>query len=254
MATADQVIALGRREVGYVEQGGKDGRSGNLTKYGAWFGWNGVAWCAIFLSYLFDEAGQPWRGVQTAKGFASCQLGVDWAKKRGLWVARGRGPFLAGDVVMYDEGALEGHAPSGHAGHTGLLIEPRRAEVSTIEGNTSPTSRGSQRNGGQVAEKVRPLSLVLGVIRPPFDVGAPPASKPPARAWPGRTLMLTSPAMRGADVTAVQKQLIKFGGHLTADGEFGKVTHDHVVWFQHAFGLDDDGIVGRVTWDEFFRR
>jgi peptidoglycan hydrolase-like protein with peptidoglycan-binding domain len=37
---------------------------------------------------------------------------------------------------------------------------------------------------------------------------------------------------------------------LTADGKFGAATRNAVIAFQRQFGLDADGIVGRLTWEQ----
>lgn len=37
------------------------------------------------------------------------------------------------------------------------------------------------------------------------------------------------------------------------DGEFGTLTHNAVLKFQRARGLDDDGIVGKMTWGRLLR-
>ena len=42
-------------QLGYQEQGGPDGHSGNLTKFGKAYGWNGVAWCSIFVWFAFMQ-------------------------------------------------------------------------------------------------------------------------------------------------------------------------------------------------------
>lgn len=44
------IISVAEREVGTQETGD------DLTDYGAWFGWNGVPWCAIFVAWCADEA------------------------------------------------------------------------------------------------------------------------------------------------------------------------------------------------------
>ena len=40
----DKIIEIASKEVGYKE------KPFNLTKFGEWFGWNGVAWCGIFVT------------------------------------------------------------------------------------------------------------------------------------------------------------------------------------------------------------
>lgn len=72
-----------------------------------------------------------------------------------------------------------------------------------------------------------------------------------------RILKLTDPRMVGEDVKALQTRLKEFGfgKHLGTfgpnrdgvDGEFGPKTHDAVLAFQRAQGLDPDGKVGPKT-------
>lgn len=52
MTSIEGVIAAAKAELSYVETGD------NNTKFGAWFGDNGQPWCATFLSYAGDQAGQ----------------------------------------------------------------------------------------------------------------------------------------------------------------------------------------------------
>lgn len=67
------------------------------------------------------------------------------------------GSARAGDIVTFD------------FPHIALVRGPvRNGMVPTIEGNTSPTSSGSQNNGGTVAAKLRPVSQVRVVARPKY--------------------------------------------------------------------------------------
>lgn len=64
-----------------------------------------------------------------------------------------------------------------------------------------------------------------------------------------RSLKLRKPYMRGADVRALQRQLIAVGYGLTSDGVFGRQTHDALRDYQTKAGLAADGVAGRRTRD-----
>lgn len=50
----------------------------------------------------------------------------------------------------------------------------------------------------------------------------------------------------------LQRILVALGYSVTVDGIFGTTTHEAVVAFQNAYGLDADGIVGGGTWSKLF--
>src|SRR5688572_19118976 len=55
----------------------------------------------------------------------------------------------------------------------------------------------------------------------------------------------------GPEVRAVQNLLKnKFGYNINVDGIFGLDTKNAVIQFQNSVGIDDDGIVGPITWRE----
>ena len=40
----------------------------NKTKYGQWYGLDGVKWCCIFVSWVYDQAGHHLERIDTANG------------------------------------------------------------------------------------------------------------------------------------------------------------------------------------------
>lgn len=146
--TAERVLSIARGELGNKE----DPAGSNRTKYGKWIGMDGQPWCMSFVQWCFAQAGVP-LPLRTA----SCGALMRAAQKAGQWVVRSIRP---GDVVIYD-------FPGGAAtDHCGIVETCTMSGVVAIEGNTSEA--GSQSNGGQVCRKTRPVSLIVGVVRPKF--------------------------------------------------------------------------------------
>jgi hypothetical protein len=63
------------------------------------------------------------------------------------------------------------------------------------------------------------------------------------------TLRMADKPHEEAPVRELQTLLNKRGASLLTDGWFGAKTHAAVCKFQLAHGLQDDGIVGRLTWE-----
>ena len=131
------VIKVARQEVGYIE------RKGNITKFGEWFGLNGVSWCGIFVSWCYAMGGVPLPNIGFKKGFAGCQTAVEYFRAKKMIV---KNP-IAGDIVFYD---WQG---DGRYDHTGIFLKHNENDTFiAIEGNTSTIN---QSNGGSVMVRNR---------------------------------------------------------------------------------------------------
>ncbi|WP_336205042.1 peptidoglycan-binding domain-containing protein [Nonomuraea sp. LPB2021202275-12-8] len=87
--------------------------------------------------------------------------------------------------------------------------------------------------------------LRRGAPRPGTDGGDDtPPSVPP---FPGR-LLKYPPVMRGEDVRTWQTQMAARGWEIDADGAYGSRSREVCRDFQRERGVDDDGVVGPVTW------
>lgn len=165
MATANDLLKIARAEVGYDRY--SDPERG--TKYGRWYesevdgpggydyGANGVAYCAMFVSWALAKA-----GVKCA-GFPGAYC-PSIHHKQTLSAAQ----LKAGDVVLFD------WEDDGTDDHVGLVIsnDTKAKTVRTVEGNTS---------GGKVAERTRAYSTICGGIRPSYT-GAAATSPTAAKA------------------------------------------------------------------------
>lgn len=196
MTTVSKVLEIAKNEVGYCRY--DDPERG--TKYGRWyadlvgdkaFGANGVAYCAMFASWVLAKAGVECDGMPGAY----CP---SIHHKQTLKAA----DLKAGDLVLFD------WENDDVDDHIGIVVSNDKAAktVKTIEGNTS---------GGRVAERTRAYSTICGGIRPKYGKAqaAEPAAKEITRAlvadvadgkWgndPGRSEKLRA---EGYDPKAVQ--------------------------------------------------
>ena len=149
MATAKEILAVARGELGYKESPA----GSNRTKYGAWFGLNGHPWCMMFIQWVFAQA-----GVELPVKTASCSALMSYAQAHGQWVTSG---YRAGDIVILD---IPGNTVK--TDHCGLVVTPLTTGVRTIEGNTGT---GNDANGGEVMERTRPANWIVGAYRPIYD-------------------------------------------------------------------------------------
>jgi hypothetical protein len=156
------ICNVARAEIGTVEKPGND------TKYGRWARMNGVSWCAIFASWVYNEASvrlgvpDPLTGLQTRFGYAHVTTAFVMAQRRG-WVVEDPMP---GDLVMWDHDDI----PFG-PGHTGVIVSVDGGILVAVEGNTSRSDHSS-RNGGEVCLHQHTIAprmshgRLLGFVRP----------------------------------------------------------------------------------------
>lgn len=136
-----KIIDIATKEIGYCETPANS----NKTKYGKWFGFDGVAWCGMFVSWVYSMAGFPLGNIGFLKGFAGCQTAYNHFKKKGEIVSYE--DSQPGDIVLFDWNG------DGRYDHVGILIKKiDRNFFNTIEGNTSATN---QSNGGEVQFRKR---------------------------------------------------------------------------------------------------
>ena len=152
MATAKEILAVARRELGYTESPA----GSNRTKYGKWFGLDGQPWCMMFVQWCFRQAGgQDLLPALTA----SCGALMRAAQAKGCWVTGGYQP---GDVVIYD---FPGN--NVKTDHCGIVEQLSGGGIIAIEGNTGS---GNDADGGQVQRRVRSNKVILGAFRPDYDM------------------------------------------------------------------------------------
>jgi cell wall-associated NlpC family hydrolase len=131
----------------------------NDSYFGRWYGLNHQPWCAMFVSWCFAQAGvSRLVAASTPKGFASCAAGMSWFKSNGQIV----NPKQAqpGDIVFFQ------FDHDSEPDHVGIVVSVDAGGLHTVEGNTSLSASGPQRNGDGVCYKYRTWPLVMAVVRP----------------------------------------------------------------------------------------
>jgi hypothetical protein len=147
-----EVINIARKELGTDE----NPSFSNRTKYGAWYGMDGVAWCAMFVSWCLSRA-----GFGTDYKHAYTPYGVDMFKRMGDWHSESNAK--PGDIVYFD-------FPDSvyRVQHVGIVESnnPGAGTMVCLEGNTN--GAGSD-DGGSVMRHTRPYSYIVGVGRPDYE-------------------------------------------------------------------------------------
>ena len=248
----EAIIEVAKKEVGTIE-GPKD----NETKYGKWSGVNFQPWCQSFVSWCAFTSGLDAKKYPKT---ASTVAAADWFKKNNRWADARNDDPTPGDWIYFDfpdDGV-------NRISHVGICIKNNGdGTIQVIEGNTSGTAKGDQRNGGMCVEKTRAyvknkkgiLNAVVGWGRPVYagEENAPLLSKAGTVAEPvkaakpaAKKAAAFKPLKKGSKGDSVKKVQTLLG--LKADGDFGPGTEKAVKAFQSDNKLKTDGIVDSVTY------
>jgi len=73
-----KIVEIAKQEIGIEESP----KNSNKTKYGKWFGFDGVAWCGMFVSWCYYQAGFQLEKIGFSKGFAGCQTAVAYFSRQ----------------------------------------------------------------------------------------------------------------------------------------------------------------------------
>lgn len=224
MSTKTQdILSIAEKEIGYKESP----KNSNMTKYGEWYGWNGVPWCAEFVSWLFKDS------PALVKKTASTSDEAQWFLNQGRFFSSYP---QAGDLIIFNF-----NRPDKIGDHIGIVAEcsmsgSKITKLITIEGNTGS---GSDANGGQVQKRNRLgiLGNVVGFCRPKYA-----DSKPICRT-------IVKMGSKGADVYYVQSKLASKGYSVgNIDGQAGTKTITALKQFQADNLLVTDGECGALTY------
>ena len=213
MATVNDVLKIAANEIGYSRW--SDPLNG--SKYGRWFasytgnsyyGQNGIPYCSMFVSWVFNQAGQSCPGLPTA----SCSI----IRANNVNTSRhisNKYDAQPGDLVLFNWDYDGNYA--GAADHVGIVELNRGSYIQTIEGNTSSTSAGSQGNGGVVARRTRDCSMVCMIVRPAYstkkDLSASDVNDIPKQVYTGSEIAPPVTSSTGATFDVSYRDNVNIG-------------------------------------------
>ena len=243
--SVEAIVEVAKKELGTIE-GPKD----NETKYGAWMKINFQPWCQSFVSWCAFTS-----GVKSFPKSASTIAASDEFKKQGRWADARNDDPTPGDWIYFDfpEDGVN------RISHVGICIKNNGdGTIQVIEGNTSGTAKGDQRNGGMCVEKTRGyvkdnkkklINAVIGWGRPVYagEDNAPLLSK--RDVTPAETKNAApevfKPVKVGSKGQSVKNVQTLLG--IKVDGTFGPGTEKAVKNFQSSKKLNPNGIVDAIT-------
>lgn len=139
--TVEAIVEVAKSQVGVIE-GPKD----NETIYGKFTKANFQPWCGSFVMWCANQAGVK------VPNTVYTPAGADAFKKMDRWADARNDDPTAGDIIYFDfpEDGVN------RISHVGICIKNNGdGTIQVVEGNTSGTAKGDQRNGGMVVEKTR---------------------------------------------------------------------------------------------------
>ena len=153
MATAEKILEIARSQIGTRESpANSDNVKYNTAYYGREVSGK-YPWCAVFVWWVFREAGAPelyYGGGETAY----CPTLMSFHKKQAVT------DYRPGDIVFFN------FSGKSSAGHVGICESWDGTYITTIDGNTGGASED---NGGAVMRRRRALKYVGGVARPKYE-------------------------------------------------------------------------------------
>ena len=154
MATAEKILEIARSQIGAKESPAK---SDNVKYNTAYYGRGGSdgkhPWCAVFVWWVFREAGAPelyYGGGETAY----CPTLMSFHKKQKVT------DYRPGDIVFFN------FSGRSSAGHVGICESWDGTYITTIDGNTGSASED---NGGAVLRRRRHKKFIVGAYRPEYQ-------------------------------------------------------------------------------------
>ena len=154
MATANDILEIAQSQIGTKESPAKsDNVKYNTAYYGREVSDGKHPWCAVFVWWVFREAGASdmyYGGGETAY----CPTLMSFHKKQKVT------DYRPGDIVFFN------FSGRSSAGHVGICESWDGTYITTIDGNTGSASED---NGGAVLRRRRHKKFIVGAYRPEYQ-------------------------------------------------------------------------------------
>ena len=154
MATAEKLLEIARSQIGAKASPAKsDNVKYNTAYYGREVSDGKHPWCAVFVWWVYREAGAPelyYGGGETAY----CPTLMSFHKKQKVT------DYRPGDIVFFN------FSGRSSAGHVGICESWDGTYITTIDGNTGSASED---NGGAVLRRRRHKKFIVGAYRPEYQ-------------------------------------------------------------------------------------
>lgn len=164
MTARQKIIEVASWQIGVKESPANS----NMNPYGLRYNMNGVPWCGLYISWLYEQGDVPLGHVDSynpsLNGFAYVPSALHyWRTNNKLTID----PHPA-DLVIYDwtKGKVNETEQEKLPDHVALFLgwlDKNAGTFQTIEGNNSI---GNESNGGQVLKRQRNMSFVECFVNP----------------------------------------------------------------------------------------
>lgn len=148
-------------------EGTKESPAGsNRQPFGEDFGWNGVAWCGIFVYYCFEHVagGVKLDEAEVLGGVKRSYASTDYMRARmkaaGWTRVTSSSKLRRGDVAFWQFGVS-----GSDVNHVSIVLSATSSTITSIDGNSGPSSENA---GGEVSVRTRAASYMLDAYRPPY--------------------------------------------------------------------------------------
>ena len=212
----------------------------NGSKYRKWFydrttDYYGVNWCAVFISWLFNEIGGINRYVTKTDG-AGC-FAREGDGKTGKWYQRSEITPKEGDIITFRWGGT--YTDKYHSDHVGYVYQSDGNYVYTVEGNTNSNNP----DYSVVAYKYYSLnnSAINGYFRPHYRKQSDENPLEIQKGDKGNFVLAYKSLLTAAKMLGIIQQ------NVDKTDSFGDGTYKATVELQKKYHLDVDGIAGVQT-------